>query len=117
MTTTKSEDRYPVKIDDVVALGLAPTPAGEIDCHIGLVTRVDRYGIRLDLLHLLIGEFVAPRFVPWRRIEEIRWALPDGPKSFACEPLVVWQAEWCGGHEGREHYLQLTRENAEAARQ
>jgi hypothetical protein len=115
MTSTTNADHYPVKIDEVVALGLAPTPAGEIDCHVGLVIGVDRFGVRLALLHWLIGEFDREVFAPWRRIEEIHWAQPDGPGSFACDPLGVWQAEWTGGAEGRERYQRVARENARDA--
>jgi hypothetical protein len=114
MASTTNADQYPVKIDEVVALGLAPTPAGEIDCHVGLVTRVDRFGVRLALLHWLTGMFDQEVFAPWRRVEEIHWAQSDGPDSFACDPLGVWQAEWTGGTEGRERYQRLIRENAAA---
>lgn len=61
-----------IRSGDVVAIGL--TTGG---CPVGLVESVDRLGVRLALMSFLTGCFEEPRFIPWARMDEVRFAVEE----------------------------------------
>lgn len=90
---------YPVAVGDVVALGLAANPVGEITCPVGEVTAVDPAGVSLRLFRWLPGTFDLPAWVAWPRVLEIRWAERDGDGVFVMDPLADYQTRWTRGAE------------------
>lgn len=111
MTETKKTNDvvndYPVKVDDVVALGLAPNHHGEVECPVGMVDEVNKFGVKISCLSWLTGEFGCRIvFVAWDQIKHIEWAevLEPGDakgrrKVYACDPLGYTQTKWIHGTE------------------
>lgn len=122
--TDADPSEFPVTPGDVVALGLAPNPAGDIECVVGRVEAVNDFGVKVSQLKWLAGYFDSEVTVAWHRVLEIKFAYPMSESQaerqgygrtkdiFDCDPLADFQTQW---EHGRAYWKEAKVNGYEAA--